>query len=77
MEPSIPNDYSFDWINPDYTSIWAERIAKLAELEDDPILFAGIKLHYKHHIADFINCKNQATFEKTSRVQGSEEAVVD
>lgn len=45
----------FDYLNPDYQPIWAQRIERLAKLEADPLLLAQVKVYYKHHPADFIN----------------------
>jgi phage terminase large subunit len=45
----------FDWRNPDYSAVYAERSERLLRLRADPALLAGVKAHYADHPADFIN----------------------
>lgn len=45
----------FDWYQPDYRPIWAERVKRLARLRADKGLLAATKVYYKEAIADFIN----------------------
>lgn len=44
----------FDWLNPDYESIYAARAKRLQNLRDHPELLAGVKEHYKSNPVDFI-----------------------
>ncbi len=48
----IPAD--FDWRNPDYAPVWAERVARLERLRAEPGLFAPLKEFYKTHPVQFI-----------------------
>lgn len=45
----------FDWLRPDYTPVWAERMARLKALRDDPSKLPGVMEFYKTHPAQFIN----------------------
>lgn len=45
----------FDWKNPDYKPVWAERIERLNRLRADPSLIPAVKLHYKDNPVAFIN----------------------
>jgi phage terminase large subunit len=44
----------FDWLNPDYEAVYAERAKRLKNLRDHPELVAGVKEHYKNNPVDFI-----------------------
>lgn len=45
----------FDWRNPDYAAVYAERSERLARLRADPALLAGVKAHYADNPGDFIH----------------------
>ena len=45
----------FDYVNPDYGTVWAKRVERLAKLRSDPGLLAASKQYYKDHIVDFIS----------------------
>ena len=45
----------FDWRDPDYAAVYAERAERLKRLRADPALLAGVKAHYAEHPADFIH----------------------
>lgn len=44
----------FDWRNPDYVSILAERARRLTRLRESPELLAACRLHYTSHPIDFV-----------------------
>jgi phage terminase large subunit len=44
----------FDWLHPDYETIYAERAKRLKNLRDDPSLLPGVKEFYKNNPVDFI-----------------------
>jgi len=46
---------TFDFKNPDYGPIFADRLKRLAVLRSDRQLLAQAHLHYRDHPADFIN----------------------
>lgn len=45
---------AFDWRNPDYAPIYAQRAEWLRRLRTDPAMLAAVKVHYKAHPIDFI-----------------------
>ncbi|WP_052367810.1 hypothetical protein [Algiphilus aromaticivorans] len=45
----------FDWRNPDYGAVYAERVARLKSIQDDPEALPAIKAYYAEHPADFIH----------------------
>lgn len=45
----------FDFKNPDYATVYMERMRRLAWLREDPRRFAMLKAYYKDHPADFIS----------------------
>jgi hypothetical protein len=46
---------SFDYHNPDYARVFAERCERLNWLREDPSRVAAMRLYYRDHLADFIN----------------------
>jgi phage terminase large subunit len=44
-----------DFKNPDYPSIFAERLRRLKLLRADPALLRSVRMHYRDNPADFIN----------------------
>lgn len=46
---------AFDWANPDYAAVFAQRIERLKWLQDNPDRLPAIRAYYRTHIADFIN----------------------
>jgi len=44
-----------DWLNPDYTPVFKQRLKSLQVLRSDPGLIAPLKEYYKQNPADFIN----------------------
>lgn len=46
---------TFDFRNPDYVPIFAQRLALLHKLRADPALLAAFRVHYANNVADFIN----------------------
>lgn len=46
---------SFDFKNPDYTEIFAERQARLIKLRANPQMMVALKAHYRNNPAQFIN----------------------
>lgn len=46
---------SFDYRNPDYARVFAERCERLNWLREDPSRVAAMRLYYRDHLADFIN----------------------
>lgn len=46
---------TFDFRNPDYTSVFAHRLETLAKLRADPGLLAAFRVYYANNIADFVN----------------------
>ena len=48
----IPKD--FDWRNPDYAPVWAERVSRLERLRADPSLVDPLKAFYKDNPVAFI-----------------------
>lgn len=53
--PGYTQSGVFDYLHPQYAPIWARRVKRIAQLQNDPVLLATCKAHYKHHVADFIN----------------------
>jgi len=47
--------FSFDWRNPDYVTIYAQRMERLQRIRSDPSLVPGLKRYYKEHPAQFIS----------------------
>jgi phage terminase large subunit len=45
----------FDWRNPDYRPIYAERAERLARIRAQPDILPGVRAWYAEHLADFIN----------------------
>lgn len=45
---------AFDWKQPDYRGVYAQRAARLARIRSRPDLLAGVRAWYSEHIADFI-----------------------
>lgn len=45
---------SFDWSNPDYSSIFRNRIQRLQRLRANPRALPALKLYYRDHPAQFI-----------------------
>lgn len=45
----------FDWKNPDYVSVLAERIRRLQHIRAHPETLPALKAYYRAHPADFIN----------------------
>lgn len=52
-EPALQTD-EFDYLNPDYTAIFAQRAKRLLQLRKDPELMKAVKIHYRHNPWDFI-----------------------
>jgi len=46
---------TFDWKNPDYAAVHAERASQLAWIRENPQALEAIRTHYSAHPADFIN----------------------
>lgn len=46
---------SFDWKNPDYATVFAQRIERLRRIRANPQALSALKLHYREHLAQFIN----------------------
>lgn len=46
---------SFDYHNPDYARVFAERCERLNWLREDPSRVAAMRLYYRDQLADFIN----------------------
>lgn len=46
---------TFDYRNPDYAKVYAERCERLTWLREDPSRVAAMRLYYRDHLADFIN----------------------
>lgn len=46
---------SFDYRNPDYARVFAQRCERLNWLREDPARVAAMRLYYRNHLADFIN----------------------
>lgn len=46
---------NWDWKNPDYSAIYAERIKRLQRIRSEPALLGPLKEHYAQHPVDFIN----------------------
>lgn len=46
---------AFDWLNPDYTSVFAERAKRLSRIRREPELLQVLKIHYRANPWDFIN----------------------
>jgi phage terminase large subunit len=44
-----------DWKNPDYSAVFAHRMARLNGLRKEPSMFVPLRAHYKDHPADFIS----------------------
>ena len=44
----------FDWKNPDYVSVFRERLKRLETIRAHPEVLPAMRVHYKHHPADFI-----------------------
>lgn len=45
----------FDWRNPDYVTIYRQRLERLERLRAQPELLPGVRAWYRDHPADFIN----------------------
>lgn len=52
-DSSIPD--WFDWLDPDYESIFLLRAERLKKIRSTPGMLAGLKEHYKNNPIDFIN----------------------
>lgn len=50
---TLPAD--FDWRAPDYTAVWASRVAKLEALRANPDKWDALRAFYKDHPVEFIN----------------------
>lgn len=46
---------AFDWRNPDYVSVFQQRLDRLARLRADPSLLPGVRAWYRDHPWDLIN----------------------
>jgi phage terminase large subunit len=46
---------TFDWLNPDYESVYLERATRLARIRADGFDLAALKAHYAEHPADFVS----------------------
>jgi len=46
---------SFNFRTPDYVPVFAQRLALLQKLRDDPGLLAAFRVHYANNPADFVN----------------------
>jgi phage terminase large subunit len=46
---------AFDWRNPDYSQVRAERATQLARIRERPEVLPGLREHYRHNVAAFIN----------------------
>lgn len=46
---------SFDYRNPDYARVFAERCERLNWLREDPSRVVAMRRYYRDHLADFIN----------------------
>jgi phage terminase large subunit len=46
---------AFDWKNPDYEAVYAERAARLQRIRSNPDSLPALKLYYAEHIAEFVN----------------------
>ena len=44
-----------DWKRPDYTQVWADRMARLSNLRASPNLVPGVRAYYKDNPVAFIN----------------------
>lgn len=44
-----------DWKNPDYQSIFAERLENLANIRRNPAILPALRMHYKENPIDFIS----------------------
>lgn len=45
----------FDWKDPDYSAVFAERARRLKKIRATPGMLPGLKEHYKENPVDFIN----------------------
>lgn len=45
----------FDYVNPDYSAVFAERAEKLLRIRKDPTCIPALLAHYKNHPAQMIN----------------------
>ena len=45
----------FDWKNPDYGPIYADRVERLQRIHEDPDVLPALWAYYKDHPADFIH----------------------
>lgn len=48
-------DVAIDWLKPDYTAVWDERIKRIKAMRGNAGMVAKLRLHYTTHPADFIN----------------------
>src|SRR6185437_14717631 len=46
---------AFDWKNPDYRAVYAERAERLRRLRARPETLSALRAFYSEHIADFIH----------------------
>lgn len=46
---------AFDWHNPDYAAVYAERAARLVRIRERPELLPGLREHYRTDPASFIS----------------------
>jgi hypothetical protein len=46
---------TFDWRNPDYAAVRAERAAQLARIRERPEVLEGLREHYRHNPTAFIS----------------------
>ena len=59
----------FDFRNPDYAAVFAERARRLSWLRDDPSVLPALKAFYRDNPAQFINDWGM-TFEDFSGPRG-------
>jgi phage terminase large subunit len=45
----------FDWRNPDYVSVFSDRLKKLNRIREKPECIPALKVYYRDHPAQFIN----------------------
>lgn len=55
MSAVITEPLPFDWRNPDYQAIFAQRAQFLQDIRTGKVKLAKLKAYYKEHPADFIN----------------------
>lgn len=46
---------NFDFKNPDYSIVFAERLSRLKHIRENPTMLYALKVYYKDNIHDFIN----------------------